>query len=352
MTSQGAQIEPTREDLEAAETSEVLSKAQDEWKKEWYLDWIKYRNQERSNKVPQDMQAELYDPNADHSHFLMKVHHSRLESSLGDIDCSICYDDLRTNNPRQLPCGHMFHLDCLKQVFARRENGDKCPFCGREWTLFRVPDWNFPQYKYFNQYIPGERPRQIRVQVGGFKKFGLDLTDYEKRHWGEKLGTLKDCSDWVMGIISNEHEQIVPRFKEYVWKPKPAASKTSGQVASDESTEDTKVESGPSNSTPDASKTNPTSTGEVAVNESNSAFENVDELHSKINELNTPNYEDHSYRPPLSPIIEEENGEAQPLEANQSAEPDMDGRRSRRGHRVPSPSPSPSPSPEEKSKTD
>jgi len=169
---------------------------------------------------------------------------------------------------------------------------------------------------------------------------------------GEKLGTLKDCSDWVMGIISNEHEQIVPRFKEYVWKPKPAASKTSGQVASDESTEDTKVESGPSNSTPDASKTNPTSTGEVAVNESNSAFENVDELHSKINELNTPNYEDHSYRPPLSPIIEEENGEAQPLEANQSAEPDMDGRRSRRGHRVPSPSPSPSPPPEEKSKTD
>ncbi len=155
--------------------------------------------------------------------------------------------------------------------------------------------------------------------MGGFKKFGLHLTDYETRHWEEEPGNLKDCYDWVMCIISNEHEQTVPRFKEYVWKPKSAASKTSAQAVSDESTEDTKLESGLSNSTPDTFKTKPTSTGEVVVNESNSAFESVDELPSKINELNTLKYEDHSYKPPLSPIMEEQNAMAQPLEANKSA---------------------------------
>ena len=207
----------TKSDTNEAKTSKALSKAQNAWKREWYLDWVKYRIHERNKKIPREKQSEFYDPNADHSHFIMKVHSSRLQSSHGSIDCSICYDDLRTNNPRQLPCGHMFHLECLKTTFARRENGDKCPFCSREWKIFRLPEWEYPRYKYFNQNVPGERPRQIRVQVGGFRKFGMDLTDYEKRHWGEAPGALKDCINWVMGDAPDgQEEEIVPRFKEYV----------------------------------------------------------------------------------------------------------------------------------------
>ena len=184
MAHHAQETNTTREEVCDTEAANALSKAQAKWKREWYLDWIKYRLQERNDNIPEEMRSKFYDPNADHSHFLMKIHASTLQSSLGSLDCSICYGDLQTNNPRQLPCGHMFHLECLKLFFSRRETGDKCPFCQCEWKIFRVPEWEYPRYKYFNQKVPGERPRQIRVQVGGFRNFGVDLTLYESRHLG------------------------------------------------------------------------------------------------------------------------------------------------------------------------
>ncbi len=42
-----------------------------------------------------------------------------------DDECSICFDSLK--NAIQLPCGHIFHLQCLEQMLDY--NHTSCPLC-------------------------------------------------------------------------------------------------------------------------------------------------------------------------------------------------------------------------------
>jgi hypothetical protein len=66
-------------------------------------------------------------------------------------NCALCQyplDDVREcGNPHSLPCGHMFHLHCLQELFARRVASEekeihKCPLC-KVWfrDLREVPDF-------------------------------------------------------------------------------------------------------------------------------------------------------------------------------------------------------------------
>jgi hypothetical protein len=66
-------------------------------------------------------------------------------------NCALCQyplDDVREcGNPHSLPCGHMFHLHCLEELFDRRAVGEekevhKCPLC-KVWfrNLREVPDF-------------------------------------------------------------------------------------------------------------------------------------------------------------------------------------------------------------------
>lgn len=52
-------------------------------------------------------------------------------------DCAICQESLRDNTGKPLAqalttvlqCGHIIHVECLKQWFARRESEGRCPVC-------------------------------------------------------------------------------------------------------------------------------------------------------------------------------------------------------------------------------
>ena len=44
------------------------------------------------------------------------------------LECSICFQVFQ--NPRMLPCGHTFCLQCIQQT-----NGRLCPLCKKEWSL-------------------------------------------------------------------------------------------------------------------------------------------------------------------------------------------------------------------------
>ena len=47
-----------------------------------------------------------------------------------DNICSICLDDLMSNNKKILECGHCFHSDCLYHLMAISINfNNKCPNC-------------------------------------------------------------------------------------------------------------------------------------------------------------------------------------------------------------------------------
>lgn len=47
----------------------------------------------------------------------------------GDRMCIVCREDMEVEmSPKRLPCGHCFHLDCLKSWLERQQN---CPICRR-----------------------------------------------------------------------------------------------------------------------------------------------------------------------------------------------------------------------------
>ncbi len=212
-------VEPTAQ--------ETLAEAQVEWKRQWYHDKREYRVQEKKNGVDKEKRAKFYDADAESNDFMREVEAASIQSK----KCGIFYEDLNTGKPRQLPCGHLFHPDCLRMYFEKRESAEKCPNCSRGWTIIRKPEWNFPRYKYFNQNIPGEQSGQIRVQVGGFKQSGTELTSYEKRHCAETPGGLAECRDWVMGYIPNSWQKpIVPRAKKQIVKSDLTGTENSAQV--------------------------------------------------------------------------------------------------------------------------
>jgi hypothetical protein len=48
-----------------------------------------------------------------------------------DAECSICLDEPRKNTRvRELPCGHMYHLNYIKPWFNTGD--DSCPYCRKE----------------------------------------------------------------------------------------------------------------------------------------------------------------------------------------------------------------------------
>lgn len=43
------------------------------------------------------------------------------------FECSICLESLDLTQQKQLPCGHIFHSECLKKIIKK-----VCPLCRRK----------------------------------------------------------------------------------------------------------------------------------------------------------------------------------------------------------------------------
>ena len=67
------------------------------------------------------------------------------------ISCSLCMDIF--NDPRNLPCGHTFCLQCLQDhINAHLDVNNKtfmCPHCRH---VVNIPDHNQPAATYANQF--------------------------------------------------------------------------------------------------------------------------------------------------------------------------------------------------------
>lgn len=66
---------------------------------------------------------------------LIKVKKSKRKEKTDDVslikseillECSICLDDIETDNIKKLACNHCFHIDCIDQWLLRETT---CPMC-------------------------------------------------------------------------------------------------------------------------------------------------------------------------------------------------------------------------------
>jgi hypothetical protein len=89
---------------------QTLAESQSVWKRQRYQDKREYRAQEKKSGVDKEKRAKFYDPDAESSDFIREVEAASIESE----ECRVCYENLKTGKPRQLPCGLIFHLDCLR----------------------------------------------------------------------------------------------------------------------------------------------------------------------------------------------------------------------------------------------
>lgn len=64
-----------------------------------------------------------------------------ITSENGDeVVCPICHDPFSSTDPaKQLPCGHLYHSECILEWFCRKNS---CPTCRREPALLNI-DWMF-----------------------------------------------------------------------------------------------------------------------------------------------------------------------------------------------------------------
>jgi chaperonin cofactor prefoldin len=60
-------------------------------------------------------------------------------TSKEEENCSICFSDLYSDRCRSLPCGHLWHGDCITQWF---EAHDTCPMCRAPYKILRSPPWD------------------------------------------------------------------------------------------------------------------------------------------------------------------------------------------------------------------
>ncbi|KAF8855026.1 hypothetical protein BDZ45DRAFT_746923 [Acephala macrosclerotiorum] len=66
------------------------------------------------------------------SKFLARVD----SANILDDPCSICYETLSRDDPRKLPCNHIFHLVCIG-IWLEANNG--CPMCRNKYNIAHPP---------------------------------------------------------------------------------------------------------------------------------------------------------------------------------------------------------------------
>ena len=104
-------------------------------------------------------------------------------------DCVICADQLLTANkePAALACGHMFHVDCIRQWFATNPSKKQCPSCKQ--TSSQAMSKNSGIIRL---YVDMTAPSPGGGGAGGEGSSSIDLTDDDKHqhHHGDASGEL------------------------------------------------------------------------------------------------------------------------------------------------------------------
>lgn len=149
--------------VSAQSSSQLNSNGFQLWKEDKYLSWIENNlsgtiviklKLERNKRFYEgffkyDLEDYRRRPNAkldDRMHCLTPGWNAKLLTKVNatsrlDDDCAICYEALRTDQPRELPCKHIFHLDCIGNWLFDDNNG--CPMCRKKYMIVRPP-YNFP----------------------------------------------------------------------------------------------------------------------------------------------------------------------------------------------------------------
>ena len=101
-------------------------------------------------------------------------------------DCVICTEQLLTasKEPAALACGHMFHVDCIRQWFATNPSKKQCPSCKQ--TSSQAMSKN---NGIIRLYVDMTAPSPGGGGAGGEGSSSIDLTDGDKHH-GDASGEL------------------------------------------------------------------------------------------------------------------------------------------------------------------
>ncbi|KAF4625205.1 hypothetical protein G7Y89_g12964 [Cudoniella acicularis] len=135
---------------------------------EWLARWANFH---RSSSLL------LYHPE-DRTGFLYEIPLSSIPED--SRDCSICQDEMVTDDIARLPCGHLFHFACVKKWFGGPElprgqagNHNTCPMCRRAYSLMRTPSWDDPVWGAEHQ--APNRGRNWRTQTHGYVPFNRNI---------------------------------------------------------------------------------------------------------------------------------------------------------------------------------
>jgi hypothetical protein len=133
-----------------------------EWERRWNYEYGKYR----SSPGGQGPHAHrICDLKANGDGFLLPA-----EAPFNDV-CAICkappnterYTGQGVGNPRKLPCGHVFHFECIVEWMTYRGCGN-CPYCRREWPVIFKNGFDKQVYRWFPA-------RNVFTMVSGYIPF-------------------------------------------------------------------------------------------------------------------------------------------------------------------------------------
>ena len=124
--------EAAAENARAAE--EIEQQKREERKEAWFHEQERRRRNAEAAGTPFKDQPLVYRPDLPCSHLLERVHGS------GE-NCSICTESMEVSQDiRQLPCKHHFHVECITPWFDKRKK--TCPLCRHEYNLVFVPKFD------------------------------------------------------------------------------------------------------------------------------------------------------------------------------------------------------------------
>ena len=127
--------------------------------------------------------------------------------------CSICLDDLTTEQIYQLPeCGHVYHTNCILQWM--RSGHNKCPYCGNigecsqsnnnhNQIIYYYNAYNHDQYIILRQFSRrNDAPIKLKKQVNRLRILEKRLKDTTKqfKELELKSGTFKE--------MKKQHQKI------------------------------------------------------------------------------------------------------------------------------------------------
>jgi hypothetical protein len=119
------------------------------------------------------------------------------EEILGAGECLICHDSLEigANNPKVLPCNHVYHLNCLRTWFQHRQT---CPLCRTDIPIQQ----NLARNLALAAAAVVDPPR-----APGEEAATDDENEHPNTHISEMMGTEEEQDHDVQGMEGNSDEE-------------------------------------------------------------------------------------------------------------------------------------------------